>query len=65
MLPQSEGFNWGHMVHSLADSVNYGDNGGMSKDPKLKSTQFRKAENREKASDLAMLAAPRALFLDR
>ena len=64
MLPQSEGFNWGHMVHPLADSVNYGDIGGMSKDPKLKSTQFRKAGNREKPSVLAMLAAHRALFLD-
>ena len=65
MLPQSEGFNWGHMVHPLEDSVNYGDIGGMSKDPKLKSTQFREAGNREKPSDPAMLAAPRAFFLDR
>ena len=65
MLPQSEGFNWGHMVHSLAGSVNYGDIGGMSKDPRSKSTQFRKAGNREKPSDMALLAAPGALFLDR
>ena len=53
------------MVYSLADSVNYGDIGGLSKDPKLKSTQFRKEGNREKPSDLPMLAAPRALFPDR
>tara|TARA_B100001093_G_scaffold342862_1_gene327654 strand:- start:128 stop:289 length:162 start_codon:yes stop_codon:yes gene_type:complete len=53
------------MAYPLADSVNYGDFVGMSKDPKLESIQFWQAGNREKPSDLAMSAAPRALFLDR
>jgi len=64
VLPQSEGFNCGHMVHPLAGSVNYGDIGGMSKDPKLRSIQFRQAGNSEKPFDPAMLAVHRALFLD-
>jgi hypothetical protein len=74
--PQPKGFNFGDMAHPLSDPVNYGGIGlpmsfpglkgvgGMSKDPKLKSIQFRKAGKKEKPFDPAILDAHRALFPD-
>ncbi len=74
--PQPKGFNFGDMAHPLSDPVNYGGIGlpmsfpglegigGMSKDPKLKSIQFRKAGKKEKPYDPAILETHRALFPD-
>lgn len=74
--PQPKGFNFGDMAHPLSDPVNYGGiglpmsfpgfkgAGGMSKDPKLKAIQFRKAGKKEKPFDPAILAAHRSLFPD-
>lgn len=74
--PQPKGFNFGDLAHPLSDPINYGGiglpmsfpglmgNGGMSKDPKLKAIQFRKAGKKEKPFDPEILAAHRALFPD-
>ncbi len=72
--PQPKGFNFGDLAHPISDPVNYGgiglpmsfpgsnETGGMSKDPKLKAIQFRKAGKKEKPFDPEILAAHRALF---
>lgn len=78
ILPPGEheksGFNFGDLAHPISDPIVFGGlglpmsypghkgQGGMTKDPRLKEAQFRKAGKKEKAFDPKLMAAYRKLF---
>lgn len=71
---QKNGFNFGDLAHPISDPIVFGGlglpmsypghkgQGGMTKDPILKETQFRKAGKKEKAYDPKLMAAYKKLF---
>ena len=71
---QKNGFNFGDLAHPISDPIVFGGlglpmsypghkgQGGMTKDPILKETQFRKAGKKEKPYDPKLMAAYKKLF---